>query len=53
MIPVPISDPPTMRRLTASAVDVAQLANERIDLDLRVLVDDLHADLRELRPDDD
>jgi len=31
---------------------VTQLAGDRIDLELRV-IDHLHADLRELRPDDE
>jgi len=40
-----------LARLVEFAADVNQLANERIDLELRRLVDDLHVDL--LRGDDE
>jgi len=53
MIAVPIADTAQMKRLTEFAADVAQLADERHDLDLRSLVDDLHFDLLRLREDDD
>jgi hypothetical protein len=52
-VPVPITDTATMRRLTEFASDVAQLADARIDLELRELIDKLHADLLVLRPDDE
>jgi hypothetical protein len=42
-----------MRRLTEFAADVAQFADERADLDLRDLIDHLHADLLHLKGDDD
>ena len=45
MIAVPIADTVQMRRMTEFASDVTRLADERPDLDLRALVDDLHADL--------
>jgi hypothetical protein len=35
------------------ASDVTRLADERQDLDLRDLIDDLHTDLLALRGDDD
>jgi hypothetical protein len=38
-------------RLTAFASDVLDLADRRADLDLRALIDDLHADL--IRVEDD
>jgi hypothetical protein len=41
------------RRLVQFASDVAELADRRRDIDLRDLVDDLHADLMTLRADDD
>jgi hypothetical protein len=41
MVTVPITDTAQMRRLTEVAADVAQLADERIDLDLRKLIDHL------------
>ena len=37
-----IVDTARIRRLTEFATDVAHLANQRLDLDLRRLVDDLH-----------
>jgi hypothetical protein len=52
MIPVPITDTATMRRLIEFAGDVTQLANERLDLDLRELIDGLHRDLLVLRGDE-
>jgi len=33
------------KRLIVFASDLSQLANDRLDLELRGLVDDLHADL--------
>jgi hypothetical protein len=46
------TDTATMRRLIEFASDTAQLANERIDLDLRELIDGLYADLLVLKGDD-
>ena len=37
-----------IRRLTEFATDAAHLADQRLDLDLRQLIDDLHRDLIEL-----
>ena len=37
-----------VRRLTEFATDAAHLADQRLDLELRRLVDDLHRDLIEL-----
>jgi hypothetical protein len=48
MIAVPITDTVRVRRLTEFATDAAQLADQRLDLDLRQLVNDLHRDLIEL-----
>jgi hypothetical protein len=45
MAAVPIADTDTERRLIESASDVTRLADERRDTELRVPVDDLHADL--------
>ena len=45
MIATTIADTAQMKRLTEFAADVAQLADERIDLQLRELIDRLHADL--------
>ncbi len=45
---VPIGDTARLRRLTEFATDTAHLADQRPDLDLRRLVDDLHRDLIEL-----
>ena len=53
MIAVPIADAVQTRRLTEFAADVTRLADQRPDLDLRILVDELHADLLVLRGDDD
>ena len=52
-VAVPITDTVQMRRLIEFASDVNRLADQRVDLDLRDLIDRLHADLLELRPDDD
>lgn len=52
MIAVPIADTAQMRRLVAFAGDVAQLADRRLDLELRELTDGLHADLLELKDED-
>jgi hypothetical protein len=40
-----------MRRLIEFATDAAQLADQRLDLDLRRLVDDLYRDLNDLEED--
>ena len=42
-----------LRRLTEFAGDVTRLADERRDLELRELVNELHFDLLILRGDDD
>lgn len=47
------TDIDTERRLIAFAGDVSRLADERRDLVLRQLVDDLHFDLMRLEGDDD
>jgi hypothetical protein len=49
MVPVPIAETAQMRRLIEFASDVTQLADERIDGDLRELIDGLHADLLNLK----
>ena len=43
-----IGDTARIRRLTEFATDAAHLADERIDLDLRRLIDDLYRDLSDL-----
>jgi hypothetical protein len=53
MIAVPISDTVQMKRMTEFAGEVTRLADQRPDLDLRALVDDLHRDLLVLRGEDD
>jgi hypothetical protein len=45
MTAVPIADTEQLKRLIEFAADVAELANERRDLELRKLIDQLHADL--------
>jgi hypothetical protein len=42
-----------LRRLVEFASDVAELANQRPDLDLRALVDDLVADLMTINTEED
>jgi hypothetical protein len=44
-------DAARIRRLTEFASDTAQLADQRRDLDLRALIDDLYADLIRLQED--
>jgi hypothetical protein len=46
-----IGDAARIRRLTEFAIDAAHLADQRLDLDLRALIDDLHRDLIELEED--
>jgi hypothetical protein len=46
--PTASTDAATFERLTEFATDAAHLADERLDLDLRQLVDDLHRELIEL-----
>ena len=53
MIAVPIAETVRTRRLTEFAADVTRLADQRPDLDLRALTDDLHADLIKLKEDED
>jgi hypothetical protein len=48
MVAVPIADTARIRRLTEFATDASHLADRRLDLDLRQLVDDLHRDLIQL-----
>jgi hypothetical protein len=43
----------TRRRLIEFASDAAQLADQRPDLELRLLIEGLHADLLQLREDAD
>lgn len=45
--------PVQMKRLTEFAADVFELADERPDLELRELVNELHFDLLVLRDDED
>jgi hypothetical protein len=45
--------PDTERRLIEFASDVTRLADERRDIELRELVNELHADLMAARDDDD
>ncbi len=47
----PATDAARIARLTTFASDVLDLADRRADLDLRRLIDDLHADL--IRMEDD
>jgi hypothetical protein len=51
-IAVTITDPVEVMRLAEFAADVLELADERVDLELRELIDRLHADLLELRTED-
>jgi hypothetical protein len=53
MIPVPIAETARMKRLVEFASGVTRLADERADLDLRELADELHSDPLALRGDDD
>jgi hypothetical protein len=53
MVAVPVADTAQMRRLVEFASDVAELADRRPDLDLRDLIDGLHADLRNLKEHSD
>ena len=52
-VAVPIADTAQMRRLVEFASGVTRLADERRDIEVRELVADLHADLPELRAEDD
>jgi hypothetical protein len=49
MIAVPVADTAQMRRLIEFATETAALADQRQDLQLRAIVDDLHTDLHRLR----
>ena len=53
MIAVPIADTVQIKRMTEFAADVTRLADQRPDLDLRALVDELHADLIHLTSEED
>jgi hypothetical protein len=52
IIAVTITDAVEVMRLAEFAADVLELADERDDLELRELIDRLHADLLELRGED-
>jgi hypothetical protein len=52
MVAVPLANTAQLKRLVEFAAEVNELANERRDLDLRNLIDDLHADLLELDEED-
>jgi hypothetical protein len=52
-IAVTITDVFEVMRLAEFAADVLELADERVDPELRNLIDRLHADLLALRPADD
>jgi hypothetical protein len=45
LVAVPVTDTAQMKRLTEFAADVVELADVRPDLELRDLIDRLHADL--------
>jgi hypothetical protein len=51
MVAVPITDTAELKRMFRFAADVAELADQRADLDLRGLIDQLHADLLDLKED--
>jgi hypothetical protein len=53
MVAVPVADTAQMKRPTEFAADITRLADERADLELRELIDRLHADLLRMRGDDD
>jgi hypothetical protein len=53
MVAVAIAETAQMKRLVEFASDVNRLADERRDLDLRDLIDHLHADLLQMRGLDD
>ncbi len=44
MVTAPSAGTAELRRLIQFAADVSQLANQRADLDLHRLIDDLHRD---------
>jgi hypothetical protein len=52
MVTVPIGDTAQMRRLVEFAADAAELADRRLDVELRDLIDNLHADLLDLKDGD-
>ncbi|MGH2974644.1 MAG: hypothetical protein ACRDLL_07235 [Solirubrobacterales bacterium] len=52
VIAVPISDTVQMKRLAEFAADALELADDRPDLELRELIDRLHADLIRLTEED-
>jgi hypothetical protein len=52
-IAVPLTEQAELRRLVEFAADVADLAAERRDLDLHVLVDDLTDDLIRFNDEED
>jgi len=52
MTAIPPADAAEMRRLIEFATDAAHLADQRRDLDLRALIDDLHRDLLAMKGED-
>ena len=52
MVVVTITDAFEVMRLAEFAADVLEIAEERADLELRELIEGLHADLLELRDED-
>lgn len=52
MVAVPLTDTAAMKRLTEFASEATRLADERPDLELRELIDRLHADLLVLKEED-
>jgi hypothetical protein len=53
MVAVPVGETVQMRRLVEFASDVTRLADERQDIDLRALIDSLHADLLRFTTEED
>ena len=53
MIPVPITETVKIKRMTEFAAGIAHLADQRPDLDLRVLIDDLYRDLIHLTSEEE
>jgi hypothetical protein len=47
------TDTAEIKRLTEFASDVTRLTDERQDIELRAIIDNLHIDLLALRGDDD
>jgi hypothetical protein len=49
----PLAETTQMRRLVVFASDVTRLADQRQDLELRALIDSLHADLIRFTDEED